>query len=134
MRNHELFQKDNIYATPEFWEEFDDFFQQSANRARNKVKFLALLSMLSETKSISNLCKSDNFEKLTDTSLSLYVMKIKTKDNLRIIFSYNRDGSILLLLFAEKSGKRRTDYSGAIPKAIKRLNAFTGGKHGKKGN
>ncbi len=133
MNNHDLFQKANINKTPEFLEEYDYYIEKSAYGKLNKLKLLALLDMLSEAKSISDLCKSDNFEKLTGTSMSLYAMKIKTKDNLRIIFSYDKDGSILLLMFAEKKGKRRTGYSGAIPKAISRLNTFIGGTHGKKG-
>lgn len=130
MTNHELFHLSNVTSIKEFRDEYTEIVQKKPNRKKIEVKVLALLNLLNSTKYISELCKTDNFEKLTDTSASLYAMKIKmgSSCNIRIIFSYERNGSILLLLFEEKAGKRKTDYSRAIPIAVERLKAAKGGK------
>ena len=128
LTNHELFQFPNITPLQECNDEYTEIVQKSPNRGTIKRKLLALLDLLNSTKSISDLCKTSSFEKLTGVSESLYALKIKTGCNIRIIFSYERDGSILLLMFEEKEGKRKTDYSEVIPIAIKRLKAARGGK------
>lgn len=128
LTNHELFQFPNITPLQECNDEYTEIVQKSPNRGTIKRKLLALLDLLNSTKSISDLCKTSSFEKLTGVSESLYALKIKTGCNIRIIFSYERDGSILLLMFEEKEGKRKTDYSEVIPIAIKRLKAAKGGK------
>lgn len=128
LTNHELFQFPNITPLQECNDEYAEIVQKYSNREKIKKKLLILLDMLNSTKNIADLCKTANFEKLTGVSESLYALKIKTGCNIRIIFSYERDGSILLLMFEEKEGKRKTDYSEAIPIARKRLKAAKGGK------
>ena len=128
MTNHELFRIPNITPLQEFVDEYTEIVQKQPNRETIQKKLLILLNTLSSTKNISALCKSPNFEKLTGTTVSLYSMKIKTDCNIRIIFSCERDGSIILLMFEEKAGKRKTNYSRVIPIAEKRLKAARGGR------
>ena len=59
------------------------------------------------------------FESLKGHS-NLYSMKIKLKLNIRILYSIDKNGTILLYGFYEKGGKRITDYINAIPIALER--------------
>lgn len=67
------------------------------------------------------------FEKLKYAP-GLYSMRIRTSaKNIRIIYSIQRDGTILLCGFYERAGKRKTDYTTPIKTAQSRLKELTGG-------
>lgn len=70
----------------------------------------------------------EGFEELRHTH-NLYSMRLVGKGfNVRILYSFDLCGNPLLLLgFAEKSGKRNTSYTNYIPAAEKRLLEETGG-------
>lgn len=62
---------------------------------------------------------SNKFERLNKDICSMHV---DTKDkNIRILYSINDDGTVLLLAFHERGGKKATDYSKKIPEATRRL-------------
>ncbi len=62
----------------------------------------------------------EEFERLED---NIYSMHIASKQlNIRILYSFLNDGSVLLHAFYERAGKRHTDYTGTIALARARLN------------
>lgn len=66
------------------------------------------------------LCRGNAFEHLRKYG-NLYSIKIKTKDsNIRVLYSYNGEGKIILNSFYEKSGKKATSYDKYAPIAIER--------------
>lgn len=65
---------------------------------------------------------SRNFERLKHVDIEMYSMHIKFEKNIRILYTFNGDTIIMFLCaFDERSGKRKTDYSGYIPTAKQRL-------------
>ena len=65
----------------------------------------------------------DDNEKLKGTKESLYSLRMKSKNyNIRLIVAFNNDDiPILLSVFYERSGKKKTDYSEKISEAERRL-------------
>ena len=122
MSNHDLFKLNGIHTVEEFINEFFEIVELKDDRDLIKSKVVTLLQQLVST-SIDTLCRSKNFEKVTGAK-NIYAMKIHTKTNLRILFSYCKGGGILLHSFMEKAGKRKTDYSGNLPIAIRRLKEY----------
>lgn len=63
--------------------------------------------------------RHEEFERLED---NMYSMHIASKQlNIRILYSFLNDGSVLLHAFYERAGKRHTDYTGTIALARARL-------------
>lgn len=98
------------------------------NNAGIKKEFLAKfkknLSVLSEYSTKAHLLSSNQFERLKKDD-NLFSMHIKGKTfNIRIIYSFLSDNTILLHGFYERSGKRSTDYFKAIDIAKQRLDEF----------
>ena len=61
------------------------------------------------------------FEHLKGTGENLYSMHVNTKDlNIRILYTFESDGTLLLLPFHERQGKSKTNYTNYIPEALKR--------------
>lgn len=120
MSSSGLFSFDGLQATEEFYNEFFRLVDASSDREKIYLKVKQLLSQLLITP-IHILCYGENFEKLKGQK-SLYSMKIKaTEINLRILFSYRSDGSILLHAFHEIAGKKETSYEKHAPIAQERL-------------
>lgn len=71
-----------------------------------------------------NVVSNNNFEPLKQTK-GLFRFKINVSNqNIRVIYSYKRNGEILLHCFYERDGKKSTGYSRAISIAQKRLKEF----------
>ena len=69
-----------------------------------------------------------NFEHLKKTGDNLYSMHVDTKDlNIRILYTFEEDGTVLLLPFHERGGKRKTNYTNYIPSALKRKKEYKEG-------
>lgn len=125
--NHELLSEHNIKCVEGFAEEYERIVRQKHNRKKIDSKVLELLLYVSSVKIPSTFCEHGNIEKPKKTN-GLYSMKIKIGCNIRLLFSVEENGTILLHTFEEIGGKSKTDYTHAIPIAEKRLAAFKGGK------
>lgn len=90
-------------------------------RTGQEKQFLAMLSkrlkfLQSEGTSAT---QHEEFERLED---NIYSMHISSKQmNIRILYSFLNDGSVLLHAFYERAGKRHTDYTDTIKLARTRL-------------
>mgnify|MGYP000918045015 FL=1 len=94
----------------------------------NDVKLLAVFEAQFENlkkygATAVNVFSNDKFEDLKyKKAENICSMHIDTSEvNYRILYSCLEDGTVLLHGFFEKAGKRKTDYTDAIPKAQKRL-------------
>lgn len=125
--NHELLSGLNVKCVEGFDEEYERIVQQKSNRERIDSKVVELLLFIHTVKLPSLFCEHGNIEKPKKTN-GLYVIKIKIDCNIRILFSVEKDGTILLHTFEEKGGKDKTGYTHAIPIAEKRLATYKGGK------
>lgn len=80
------------------------------------LKFLSRYGVLAHTQ------PTKDFESLVGVD-NIYSMHIQGKTfNVRILYSFLDNGTILLYGFKEESGKRINDYSSAIQIAKKRYN------------
>lgn len=62
---------------------------------------------------------SNDFEHVNE---KMYTIHLQSRHfNIRIFYSFLKDGTILLHAFYEREGKGRTDYSGNMPEAYRRL-------------
>lgn len=124
--NRQIFRIEGIIACEEFCEEYFRIVDPLVDHEKIHERVSSYLNQLVEL-DIQILLNTEHFEKLTDCP-DVYSMKIKRKGcNLRILFSYARNGSILLHSFIEESGKRKTDYSSHTPIARRRLKEQKGG-------
>lgn len=84
----------------------------------SKLKYA--LNFLKRYGITAHIQPTSQFEKLMETT-DLFSMHIEGKAfNVRIIYSFADDGTILLHGFYERQGKRATDYSSAVPTAQRR--------------
>ena len=61
----------------------------------------------------------EEFEQLDET---LYSMHLSSNSfNIRILYAFSDDSTVLLLAFYEREGKNVTDYTRKIPEAMQRL-------------
>lgn len=127
MGNLELQMFDGLHASEEFFDEFFQLVDASSDRVKVYTRVYQLLNQLRMTP-IHILCNGENFEKLK-TYKNLYSMRVRaTELNLRILFSYKSDGSILLHAFHEISGKKETGYEKHAPIAQDRLKVIKNNK------
>lgn len=120
MSSQGLFTFDGLHVSEEFHREFFQLVDASSDREKVYSRVYQLLNQLRLTP-IHILCTGENFEKLKGYK-NLYSMRVKvTELNLRILFSYRSDGSILLHAFHEISGKKETSYEKHAPIAQERL-------------
>ncbi len=132
MLNHELLNDLKVRTVDEFEEEFDRIVQRKPNSSRIFSKVLELLDFISRDRNPDVFTKHKQIEKPKGTQ-GLYAIKIKVECNIRILFSLERDGTILLHTFEEIAGKRNTGYSPATSIAKERLKEYRrGGSHEKK--
>lgn len=118
----ELF--DDVKAHPEVGKEIKVLILGSGH----EKEFIRLFKkQLSFAKSLGyKVIELEQFEKLTD-SPGLYSMHIESKNfNVRIIYSYYRNGELLLHCFHEEQGKSITEYRAHIPVAVKRKKEMEG--------
>lgn len=116
-----LLESYNVSVSEEFFSEFLEIVDSSGCKEQILRDFVRYLYMLSNI-APGVLCQNNkHFEKLKGYP-NLYSLRIITNlCNLRVIYSYNSDGKILLHSFEERSGKKASDYRGHIPIALKRL-------------
>lgn len=104
-----------------------DLVERSGGKKDFIKKFLENMQKLS-CLTPEEATKTDTFEKLKGKDAhGLYRMKFKMPCNIRIIYTYGEDGTILLLAFFEKGGKRSTNYSDKLGPAQNRLSEMIGG-------
>lgn len=109
----------NIRFSADCLSDITEIINESGNEFSFLKKFLYALSILDEYKDTAPIKMSNLFESLKGHR-NLYSMKIKLRMNIRILYSIDKNGTILLYGFYEKGGKRATDYSNAIPIAQER--------------
>lgn len=109
----------NIRFSDDCISDITEIINESGNEFSFLKKFLYALSILDEYKDTAPIKMSNLFESLKGHR-NLYSMKIKLRMNIRILYSIDKNGTILLYGFYEKGGKRVTDYSNAIPIALER--------------
>jgi hypothetical protein len=117
-----------VIAVDGFEEEYNKIVQSKPNCEKINKKLLLLLSFICMDNNPEVFCTHKQIEKLSGAS-GLYVIKIKVGCNIRVLFSLERDGTILLHSFQEKAGKSNTDYSSAIIIANNRLLKYKGGNN-----
>ena len=126
MLNHELLGRFNVKTSDEFEEEYERIVGRKPNFDKINKKVIELLQYISMTKNPAEIYNHRCIEKLkTD---DLFSMKIKLQCNIRILFSLEKDGTILLHSFEEKAGKKNTEYGIAVKTANERLQALKGRK------
>jgi hypothetical protein len=109
----------NIRFSDDCISDITEIINESGNELSFLKKFWRTLNILDEYKDMAPIKMSKLFESLKGHS-NLYSMKIKLKLNIRILYSIDKNGTILLYGFYEKGGKRITDYNNAIPIALER--------------
>ena len=91
--------------------------QKTSYRSKLFATFISRLDFLQKHGRLAHTLHKE-FEQLNS---EIYSMHVVVPDlNLRILYSFLRNGEILLCAFEERQGKRRTDYSGQIPLAQRR--------------
>ncbi len=112
-------QYDNFVVHPECINEIFDFTSQSGLEKLFLNKLREYLNRLEDS-------GTTGFEKVNGKDCSnLYSMKFKGKQNLRLLFSVNADGTFLLHTFYEKVGSNADEYEPHIPIANARLKEMT---------
>lgn len=92
-------------------------------------KFIQLfLTRLTQERELGiDAIKLEEFERIEDGINSMH-LAVSSQINIRILYSYLSDQSLVLLhAFYKRSGKRKTDYSSALPVAKRRLKEIEGG-------
>lgn len=95
------------------------------NKSGNEIDFLnklkKRLNLLKTYSYNTHILTTNQFERLTGV-INMYSMHIQGKNyNVRIIYSFLKNGTVLLHGFYEQEDKNITDYSSAIPIAKKRF-------------
>ena len=109
----------NIRFHDDLFSDINDIIKKSGNTASFLKKLMTNLNLLNEFKDMAPLKKSNIFESLKGSS-NLYSMRIKMQANIRILYSIDSNGTILLYGFYERGGKQKTNYKNAIPIAQER--------------
>ena len=92
-------------------------------------KFLRLLTtrIFQEQQLGMDAIKLEEFERIGDGINSMH-LSVSSQLNIRILYSYLSNGSLVLLhAFNKRGGKRKTDYTPALPVAKRRLEEMEGG-------
>lgn len=90
-------------------------------KASNKQKFFDLLLVrLDFLRKYGRLAQEyhKEFERINE---EIYSMHVSVKElNVRVLYSFLEDGTILLHAFYERGGKSKTDYTEKLPEASQR--------------
>lgn len=98
--------------------EIRDLLEKSGEELKVLKMLSARLQVLQGQKHMAQLYNKE-FELLGH---GIYSMHIATSNkNIRILYAFRDPDTILLLAFHERSGKSKTDYTGKIDEALKRL-------------
>lgn len=104
---------------PECLQEILDILDGAGCKKQFLSVFTNRLDFLQEHGRNAVQIEGHKFERIDKEICSMHVDT--TEKNIRILYSITRDGSILLLAFDEKEGKRNTDYTTKTPEAARRL-------------
>lgn len=105
---------------PDLIKEVSQILEKTGERKAFLSKFINNLKFLKNYGELAHIQSTDKFEKLKQAE-NMYSMHIKGKTfNVRILYSFLANGTILLHGFDEKSGKKVTNYSKAVPIAKKK--------------
>lgn len=112
---------DSFSVHPELVTDLISLLSRSGTEKSFLSKLKYALNFLKRFGVTAHMQPTDQFEKLLEAS-NLFSMHIEGKTfNIRILYSFADDGTILLHGFYERAGKQKTDYSTAIPIAQRRL-------------
>lgn len=127
MNHQEFFEKlvtalHDFGVHPSFGAELIGFMKKSGNEADFLSVLRTRLMFLAEYGIQATIHKE--FEPL---ERGIYSMHVSGRDfNIRILYGFYDGNPKLLLAFHEKAGHSRTDYSGKVNIAVKRLSEFKG--------
>lgn len=115
----------NFQVHPDLITDLIGIIGQSGNEKAFTAKLKSNLNFLNEFGIHAHIQSTNQFEKIKDYD-NMYSMHIQNNTfNVRILYSFMSDGTILLHGFDEKSGKKTTDYTHAVPIAIARLRDYS---------
>lgn len=104
----------DIKYHPDFLDDIIDILGRSGRAEQFFTKFLTNLFLLNQYKENTHHVLHKNFEQLKEIE-NLYSMHIKITDyNVRVLYSFLPNRTILLHGFHERGGKKATDYTKAI--------------------
>lgn len=104
----------DIKYHPDFLDDIADILNHSGRAEQFFKKFLTSLFYLNQHKENTHNVLSKNFEQLKEVE-NLYSMHINIPNyNVRVLYSFLPNGTILLHGFHERGGKKATDYTRAI--------------------
>ena len=114
---------DGLRLHPDIVPELAKIIQGSGQESRFLSLFLRRMLTLREygERAIQYF---EEFERLDDRIYSVHFAC--GQFNIRILYSFLSDGTVLLHGFYKRSGKKKTDYQSAIPIARKRLEEMEG--------
>ncbi len=120
LQNELLTKFKDFEVHPDLIEDILNILSKSGNEKAFFSKLIINLKFLKKYGMNAHIQPSNQFELLKDTE-NMYSMHIKGKTfNIRILYSFLSNGTVLLHGFYERSGKGVTNYSKAIPIAEKR--------------
>ncbi len=109
---------------PDLVSDLVDVLRNSGNEKAFLSMFFKNLDFLKEYGIYAHIQSTKQFEKLKNSS-NIFSMHIQRKGfNIRILYSFLPDNTILLHGFYEREGKRNTDYSKPIILAEERLKEY----------
>lgn len=110
-----------VYGT--FSDELKQLIKHTGSDQRFLAKFLERLKFLKEH-GVNAIVRHNEFERLNN---DIYSFHITGKNyNIRILYTFLEDNTVLLLPFFERSGKRATNYFKKIPEAENRKEQLEG--------
>lgn len=108
----------------QFWEDIEYLFNKRRGDKKLITAFETRLRQLADKRERAILLGRSAFE-LLKKSEGIYSMPVDTNEvNYRVLYSFEKGGTILIHGFFERGGKRKTNYSTAIPAAQKRLKSW----------
>lgn len=114
----------NFEIHPDLVTDLAKLFYNTGNRKDFLSKFVKNLDFLNKYGIEAHIQPSSQFELLKEVP-NMYSMHVKGKSfNIRILYSFFSDNTILLHGFYKRGGKQHTDYSKAIPIAKGRFNEY----------
>lgn len=110
---------------PDLVSDLVDVLRNSGNEKAFLSMFLKNLDFLKEYGINAHIQPTNQFEKLKN-SPNMFSMHIQRKGfNIRILYSFLPDNTILLHGFYEREGKGKTDYSNSIKIAEERFKEYS---------
>lgn len=116
-----LFQSTDIHD--EFLNELDNLLNSTLKGNKQFIKLLIKLLNNLQNFDETEIINVDSNEKLKQCNFNCYSLHLKGKGfNIRILATRKNSKWLLLTIFNEQSGKKKSSYAKYIPIAEKRLN------------